>query len=1650
MKCVKNYKAIILLMGVFLGQFLSAHTPPDVSFSENGHIEFVENKNQWNERVRFRSSFFGGDIYFEKNAITYHFLDTNYLKKISKHPLDKPQNEKRFAKNEKIENYVYRIWLENAQNETVVEGLYAQQDYYNYYLGNDPTHWASNVKIYKAVKYSNLYKGIDALFYEQSATYKYEFVLVAEADPTQIKLRCQGYDKLYVKDNILYIKVGKHLTTERNPFAYQVDENGEKIRIECNFVVKKDIITFQLGDYDKKKTLIIDPTLIFSTYTGATDDNWGFTATYDGAGNMYGGGTIHHNYANYSYPTTVGAFQTSFAGGTTDIGIVKYNATGTQRIYATYLGGNKSDVPHSLVVNHNNELFVLATTSSDNFPVTAGAYDVSFNGGVSLTPSNSIAYTHGSDVVISRFNAGGTQLLASTYFGGGFNDGLNQELAINYSDEFRGSIQLDNTGNVYIASSTKSTNLPIIAGAFQPTFGGGGQDGFIAKFSANLQTLLWSSYLGGNGADAIYSIEVDKSNNIYVCGGTKSNNLPTSANAYQTSRADSIDGFIAKISPLGSLLTLTYYGTNYYDQTYLVNLDNDENVYVFGQTDAGSTPYVSNVAWSNGQGQFISKFSNDLTQRIWSTSFGDNNSDIDISPTALMVDVCDNVHVAGWGAPLHAGLSTSGLPITPNAYKSVTDGKDFYFLSITKNSQSLLYASFFGGNQNNNQSGEHVDGGTSRFDKKGVIYQAVCAGCGANSLFPTTAGVVSRTNNSYNCNQATLKLSFDLRGVIADFVPDAYIVCIPDSLHFENRSLVTDDPFANIIYQWDFGDGDTSGVFSPNHAYTQSGVFTVRLIVIDSLSCNISDTMERQIVVLNGSNNTLETKMICNGDMVQIGIADVPNVTYRWTPSAGLTDTTISNPFCKSTVSQLYTLYVISDFCTDTLHQQVNVGTLPIGINSSRNGCMYDTLTLLGNPLGNPPPTYFQWSSNLAFSDTLNTALTSSVLKVVPTTLYSVYYLMRKNTVCQSIDTIVVTTSEIDFYFDSVPPICPGDSIKLTVHETKTNCRTISYQSTPDSILHTDAAGNLWLKPTKSGWVPITGTNEYGCVNFNRIYIYLSEIEVILSTEDVTCYGLHDGKAKVDSVWGGIEPYNFAWTPGNHHSDTAINFPQGTYNLHITDNIGCHFDTSVTINEPQPLIIIFTDTMTFSPCDTFCHGKVRAVISGGNPPYQTKWISGDTTLALDSLCPGDYFIYIVDSKQCKDTGEFIVVDTTQMKVDYEAFSPTCPGSCDGSVRIDVFFANMPCSFIWKTGQLTSYVTGLCPGIYDVTVNDARNCRRRLFPLVSQVDSIHLDSATIVHPYCHKNTNGSITAFFNGGTPPYQYYWNGIRGTNVLQNLTQGTYQLHIIDAHDCEFDTTFFLPPYDTLSINANIVNLPCTEVCIGSIRANVSGGVQPYTYQWSSGENTPNINNLCVGDYDLLVYDSNHCQISLQASITIDSAHFGKPVVAWADTVELYRGLSCWLHGTDYGNDFEHEWSPAEGLSSTTGTDVEAMPIQTIIYTYTVRDKWGCWKSDTVEIIVLDVFCEMPYVFVPTAFSPNGDGLNDILYVRGDLLTKIDFAIFDRWGEKIFTTQDKNIGWDGTYKGKICDPAVYVWYLDATCLGGIHKILKGNVTLIR
>lgn len=831
------------------------------------NIEFIENKGQWDSRVRFKGDVNAGEIFIRSSGFTilqHNQQDYTALQTAIHEHSEAAANALRQADGKMtIRSHAYNVDFVGASPKMQIIPDKAIPAYNNYFTGDDPSKWAGECRIFQALTLKDVYPNIDIRYYTYNGTLKYDIVAKPGSDISKIALKYEGVDKLQVKNKELVISTSVGDLRESYPYTYQSDGKGRK-EVSSRYIVKGNIVRFDIEDYDPSSTLVIDPSLIFCSFSNSTATNWGFTATYGPDGSFFGGGIV---FSGGSFPVSPGAFQTSFAGGSTDfpvdIGIIKLSANGQLRRYATYIGGSGVEQPHSLIADPQGNLVIAGRTNSN----------ISGAGSYPVTPGGIIGTCGSYDIVVTELNATGSALIASRRIGGTGNDGVNirdgrkgtLSLEQNYGDDGRSEVILDFAGNVYVASSTQSNGpnlsdkFPVTPGAFQPNFGGGTQDGVLLKFAPGLSSLLFASHLGGRKNDAAYVLSLAPSGDIYVAGGTESDDFPgnhvgTVGPNFHGNPASDIDGFVAQVSnDGGTLIRSTYIGTNQIDQVYGIQFDRNGFPYIMGQTRGTWVP-INAVYRNNGAKQFIGKLQPDLSAYVYTTMFGTSSGLPNISPTAFLVDRCENVYVSGWGGASgqsnpYPNAGTLNMPLKdPLPYpRGGPDGKDFYFFVLKKDAVDILFGSYFG--QNGGYT-DHVDGGTSRFDVNGVIYQAICANCGGGATFPTTPGVWGPVRpSSANCNLGMVKIAFNLAGVGAD-VESSVSGIANDSTGCVLDPFVFTDQVRNATeYIWNFGDGSgdvgplpAATGYTQTHAYSAPGVYRVMLVAIDPASCNVRDT----------------------------------------------------------------------------------------------------------------------------------------------------------------------------------------------------------------------------------------------------------------------------------------------------------------------------------------------------------------------------------------------------------------------------------------------------------------------------------------------------------------------------------------------------------------------------------------------------------------------------------------------------------------------------------------------------------------------------------------------------------------------------------------------------------------------------------------
>jgi hypothetical protein len=589
---------------------------------------------------------------------------------------------------------VLRMKLLGANAHAGVAGADALPGKSNYFVGNDPNKWRTNVPTYGAVKYSDVYPGIDLVYHGNQRLLEYDFVVSPGADPRSIDLRFQGAKKFSVNDQgALVIALGGSEVIEHAPVVYQEKASVRKT-LSGRYVMRgRGRVGFSVAEYDRSQALVIDPTLVYSTYLGGDSGDEGFGIAVDASGNAYVTGTT----ASSNFPIAVG-FQTTLGGGEYDAFVSKVNAAGSALLYSTYLGGSDMDFGRGIAIDTLGNAYVTGYTYSSDFPTTAGAFQTA------------IAF-HDTHVFVSKLNTAGSSLVYSTYLGqsGG---GL--------------GIAVDASGNAYVTGSA-SSDFPTTPGAFQTTFAGSG-DAFVTKLNTAGSALVYSTYVGGSVTNVGLSVAVDASGNAYITGTTGSPDFPVTPDAFQTTLSGQENAFVTKLNAAGSALPYsTYLGGSGDDHGGGIGLDASGNAYVTGYTSSSDFPTTLGAFQTTFGGYidvFVSKLNATGSALLYSTYLGGAGADVG---SGIAVDSAGNAYVTG-------ETPSSNFPTTPGAFGTTYAGDgDAFVTELNASGSAVLYSTYLSGDS---------DGTAIAVDASGNTY---VTGITWSGNFPTTPGAFQTT-----------------------------------------------------------------------------------------------------------------------------------------------------------------------------------------------------------------------------------------------------------------------------------------------------------------------------------------------------------------------------------------------------------------------------------------------------------------------------------------------------------------------------------------------------------------------------------------------------------------------------------------------------------------------------------------------------------------------------------------------------------------------------------------------------------------------------------------------------------------------------------------------------------------------------------------
>ena len=554
---------------------------------------------------------------------------------------------------------VLRLQLLGANPAPAAVGLEELPGVSNYFIGNDPAQWRTGVPSYARVLYRDVYPGIDLVYYGSLLEMEYDFIVAPGADPSAILLRYEGAERLSLDpQGNLVLQIQDRRVTSKAPFLYQQTDGGKRAIPGGYILHDSGQVSFWVGAYDPSRPLVIDPVWTYSTPLGGSGADVGYGIGVDASGNVYVAGETNST----DFPTT-SLFQASNAGSS-DVFVTKLNAAGSAVVYSTYVGGSGTfDLARGMAIDSSGNVYVTGHTSSNDFPTTTGVFQT--------TPPS------GFDPFVFKLNAAGSALVYSTYAGGNGNEtGL--------------AIAVNTGGVAYITGLTFSTNLPTTAGSpITPrlAFGPRGGDAYVTALSADGQSAVCATYLGGTGLDTGLGITVDPSGAVYVTGETQSSNFFTK-NSFQATSLGGSEAFVAKLGSACEGIYATYLGGDGTDIGRAIAADSSGNAYVTGET--GSTNFLTANALQAtrvaGSDAFVAKVNAAGSALTYSTYLGGSGTDVG---RGIALDSSGNAYVTG-------STMSSDFPAAIPFQGSIAGGQDAFVTKLNAAGSALSYSTYLG------------------------------------------------------------------------------------------------------------------------------------------------------------------------------------------------------------------------------------------------------------------------------------------------------------------------------------------------------------------------------------------------------------------------------------------------------------------------------------------------------------------------------------------------------------------------------------------------------------------------------------------------------------------------------------------------------------------------------------------------------------------------------------------------------------------------------------------------------------------------------------------------------------------------------------------------------------------------------------------
>lgn len=1271
----------VLLAGIF-----SSLRAEDPAKKNDQVLSFTENKGQvcdQNNNLRPDVLFSGTNngmlFHLKKNGVSYQL---HKVLKWKEHE-DKKTNQKSSVPSE---TGIYRVdinWL-NANSNVQIEKGTALEGCSNYYLAHCKDG-ALNVKSYHNIIYNNIYDRIDLKWYEKNGQLEYDFIVAPNSDYNQIKIEINGAKKLSINEKgELEIETPYGSITEQAPIAYQ----GNVI-VKAKWILESNskVVSIRLGNYNPALPVIIDPVVrSWGSYYGGTGDDFGRGIAVDASGNSFTTGYTAS--ATSTLIATTGAFQTTYAGGSFDAFVTKFN-TGGGRLWGTYVGDIEDDYAMDVDLDGSGNVYIGGYVYYiSNLPAlaTAGTHDNVFSGG--------------RDAFVLKFNTTGARVWG-TYFGG-------------TGDDYGLGVAFDASSNlIYLTGQTTTSVSAIIAsvGAHQSVLGGG-TDAFITNFNITTGLRNWSTYYGGAANDIGQECNLTAAGEVYMCGSTTSSVAISTAGAHQTafSGVGSLtDGFLVKFSNVGLRQWGTYYGGTSTDIAYAVSVDASNNVFIVGETTssgniASAGAYKTTIGATDG---FLAKF-NATGVRQFGTYVGETAAD---RLYTCATDASGNIFVGG-----EAAASAGTLNITPGNFQNTNGGGADSYIAKFSNTGGFLLGTFYGGNGNDYAYGMDVLGSevfltgstTSTMNivssgahqiTKGSATDAFisklrdCAGTFSSSITNTTVcqgqpatigvGGIGITSYSWNtgattasispspmgttiytvtANTATAGCSYQSVFTVSVNLPPIGSVSGNTTICSGNSTTLTatGTGTGTIFYSWNTGpitptialSPTTTTTYSVNVYYSATGCGTLIPVTIS--------------VTPNPTINIAGSTTICSGGTTTLTASGASSYTWNTGP-------TTNSIAVSPTITTSYTVNGSTGSCSATR-------TINVIVNASPNVTLTASTPSIcsGSSVGLTATgaTTYSWS----------TGATTSSISVTPTStiIYTVTGTTAGCTNTKTVNINVTTTPAVNVS-TSTPTICTGST--ATIMATGALTYSWSTGATTSSVL---------VSPTVTTSYTVTGSNG-NCSNTKTITIVNNTPNLNVSATSTTiCSG---GTATITA--GGATTYS--WNTGA--TTAAINVsPTANTSYTVTGTTGaCTTTSMITINVSTAISMNIAASNSVS-----CSGAPVVLTASGASTY--TWSTGPNTTTI-SVSPLVSTTYTVNGTSGSCNGSTVItigVGTNPTVSSITSSSLICTLPSQQSATLTASGAT---TYSWNTGATTAAIT-VSPGVtttYTVIGYNAQGC-----------------------------------------------------------------------------------------------------------------------------------------------------------------------------------------------------------------------------------------------------------------------------------------------------------------------------------------------------